>query len=198
MYSKTENAPRKLIQTYLKQPLSRLYNGYMQKYKVIEISEEYIEGYCAAVDSVAREHKYLAFLEGPSLEMSRDFVRENLQEGWPHLVAISEGRVVGWCDITSFHRQAYEHAGMLGIGVLADYRGQGIGETLIRVALAKAQSKGLTRIELTVREKNKSAIALYEKYGFLVEGLHRSAVRIGKTYENQISMALLTEECEVI
>jgi RimJ/RimL family protein N-acetyltransferase len=68
-----------------------------------------------------------------------------------------------------------------------------IGVALIRAALNKAKEIGLTRIELTVRENNKRAIALYEKEGFLLEGLHRNAVRIDTEYENQISMALLYE-----
>ncbi len=51
----------------------------------------------------------------------------------------------------------------------------------------------ITRIELTVRENNKPAISLYEKLGFVVEGLHRNAVRIGTEYENHLRMALLLE-----
>jgi len=162
-------------------------------YKILPITEEHIEGFRAAVDSVAREHKYLAFLEGPPLEMTRSFVLENIQGNWPHFVALVEGKVVGWCDITSLHRHAFVHAGNLGIGVLAPYRGQGIGVALIRAALNKAKEIGLTRIELTVRENNKRAVALYKKEGFLIEGLHRNAVRIETKYENQISMALLYE-----
>jgi ribosomal protein S18 acetylase RimI-like enzyme len=162
-------------------------------YQILPITEEHIEGFRAAVDSVAREHNYLAFLEGPPLEMARSFVLENIQGNWPHFVALVEGKIVGWCDITSLHRHAFVHAGSLGIGVLAPYRGQGIGVALIRAALNKAKAIGLTRIELTVRENNKRAIALYEKEGFLIEGLHRNAVRIDTKYENQISMALLYE-----
>jgi len=165
----------------------------MQNYQITPITEEHIEGFRATVDSVAREHKYLAFLEGPPIEMSRAFVLENLQGNWPHVVAVSNGKIIGWCDITSLHRPVFEHSGSLGIGVLANYRGQGIGEALIRAALEKAKLKKLTRIELTVREKNKAAIALYEKIGFVAEGLHRNAVRIENKYENIISMALLFE-----
>lgn len=163
----------------------------MQDYKIVPITEQYIESFREAVGSVAREHKYLAFLDAPSSEMVRAYVIENLKENWPHFVAISEGKVVGWCDIASLHRPVFVHSGSLGIGVLEQYRGQGIGEALMRAAIAKAQDRGLQRIELTVREHNKPAIALYEKMGFQVEGLHRNAVRIGGEYENHISMALL-------
>jgi energy-coupling factor transporter transmembrane protein EcfT len=38
-------------------------------YQILPITEEHIKSFRAAVDSVAREHKYLAFLEGPPLEM---------------------------------------------------------------------------------------------------------------------------------
>ena len=163
----------------------------MQSYEIIPITEEHIESYCSAVGSVAREHKYLAFLDTPSLEMSRAFVLENLQGNWPHFVAISDGKVIGWCDITSLHRPIFAHSGTLGIGVLAPYRGKGIGKALISKAIEKAKIIGLTRIELTVRENNKPAIALYEKLGFALEGRHLNAVRIGTEYENHISMALL-------
>lgn len=167
----------------------------MQNYQIIPINEQYIEGFREAVGSVARERKYLAFLDAPSLEMARAFVMENLREGWPHIIAVSVSAdsVIGWCDITSLHRPVFAHSGALGVGVLAPFRGQGIGEALMRAALEKARSRGLTRIELTVREQNKPAIALYEKLGFQQEGLHRNAVRIDDVYENHISMALLLD-----
>lgn len=165
----------------------------MPNYQIMPINEQYIEGFREAVGSVARERKYLAFLDAPSLEMARAFVMENLREGWPHVIAVSEGRVIGWCDITSLRRPVFAHSGALGVGVLAPFRGQGVGEALMRAAIEKARSRGLTRIELTVREHNKPAIALYEKVGFQVEGFHRNAVRIDDVYENHISMALLLD-----
>jgi RimJ/RimL family protein N-acetyltransferase len=140
----------------------------------------------------------LAFLDEPTLEMTRAFVAENIRDNWPHLVAISKGKIVGWCDITSLHRPAFTHSGVLGIGVVAEYRGFGIGQALMSAALMKAKEIGLTRVELTVREKNKSAIALYKKFGFEIEGLHRNAVRIGTVSENVISMALLFEKKKFI
>lgn len=166
----------------------------MQDYKIMPITEQCIEGFREAVGNVARERKYLAFLDAPSFEMAHAFVMENLKDNWPHFVAIIEGTVVGWCDISSLHRPVFTHSGSLGVGVLASFRGHGIGEALMRAAIEKARARGLTRIELTVRERNKPAIALYEKLGFQVEGLHRNAVRIDNEYENHISMALLLDE----
>jgi RimJ/RimL family protein N-acetyltransferase len=158
---------------------------------VVPIAEEHIEGFCAAVDSVAREREYLAFLEGPPLEMSCAFVLRNLHEGRPHFVAVEGGRVVGWCDISSLDRPVLAHSGVLGMGVVASHRGQGIGEALIRAALERARAVGLTRVELTVREGNSRARALYEEVGFAIEGVKRNAVKVGERYENHVCMAIL-------
>jgi RimJ/RimL family protein N-acetyltransferase len=58
-------------------------------------------------------------------------------------------------------------------------------------ALAASQTIGLQRVELTVRENNAIAIALYKKVGFEIEGLQRNAVRIDGDYENIVCMAIL-------
>ena len=163
------------------------------KFNIVPIEEKHIQGFWDAVDSVARERKYLAFLEGPPIHTTISFVQNNIKNSWPHWIALSEEKIIGWCDITSLDRPVFAHVGSLGIGVLADYRGQGVGEALIRTALQKAKTKGLTRIELTVFENNKPAIALYKKLGFVVEGIHKNKSRIDGQYENHIFMALLND-----
>lgn len=159
--------------------------------EIIPITEEHIEGFWSAIDSVALERKYLAFLEGPPMNTTRDFVLGNIEGNWPHFIAVYDGLIVGWCDISSLDRPVFAHIGSLGIGIIASYRGLGIGKKLLQTAIQKAEQKGLTRIELTVREKNKPAIALYKKFGFEIEGVHKNAVCIDGTYEHHIFMALL-------
>ncbi|HCU85491.1 GNAT family N-acetyltransferase [Methylophilus sp. UBA6697] len=160
-------------------------------YEIKPISEHDIDGFAAAVDSVARELKYLSFTEGPPHEMTVNFVRKNIAGHWPHFIALYNQQVVGWCDIASLDRPVYAHAGVLGIGVVRRHRQQGIGKRLMQAALEAACASGLTRITLTVREHNDVAIKLYEQFGFLKEGLHINAVKVNEHYENYISMALL-------
>jgi hypothetical protein len=66
-----------------------------------------------------------------------------------------------------------------------------IGRPIIRRTIDAAFAFGLTRIELTVRQGNANAIALYKSLGFEIEGLHRNAVCIDGQFENLHSMALL-------
>ncbi|MCW8471424.1 GNAT family N-acetyltransferase [Fluoribacter gormanii] len=163
------------------------------QFTIIPIQEKHIEAFWSAVDSVARERKFLAFLEGPPIELTKDFVLEHIENNWPQVVAMCGDQLVGWCDISPLDRPVFAHVGSLGIGVIKPYRGQGIGAALLSTALQMAKSKGLTRIELTVREHNQTAISLYEKYGFVKEGVHKNAVRIDGIYEHHIFMALLFE-----
>jgi ribosomal protein S18 acetylase RimI-like enzyme len=163
----------------------------MIHFNIVPITEAHIEGFWYAVDSVSRERKYLAFLEGPPINTTKDFVLNNINGNWPQVVAMSDGELIGWCDITALDRPVFAHIGSLGMGVLAPYRGQGVGKALISAALQKARARGLTRMELTVRENNKAAIELYKKFGFVAEGIHKNGVCIDGQYENHIFMALL-------
>jgi ribosomal protein S18 acetylase RimI-like enzyme len=136
------------------------------EFEIVPIAEEHISGFWAAVDTVARESGFLASLEGPKIEMSRAFVLESLRENRPHFVALHKSTVIGWCDISPLRRSLHAHVGVLGMGVLAEFRGHGVGKALILAAIEKAKAIGLTRIELMVREENKRAITLYETCRF--------------------------------
>ena len=162
-------------------------------FEIRSICEHDIEQFCHAVGSVAREKLYLAFLDSPSLESTKDFVLTNIKESWPHLLAISNDKVIGWCDITGSNRHACKHLGTLGVGVINEYRGNGVGHQLIKKSLELAEEKGLTRIELSVREDNQRAIDLYKLFGFNIEGKHMKCILIDGQYYNEISMALLLD-----
>lgn len=158
---------------------------------IVPIEESHIAGFYRTLDIVAKERRYLAFLEGPPLEAIRTFVLEHIKRGHPQFVAISAGEVVGWCDVTPKERPIYAHVGVLGMGLLPEFRGQGIGTDLIRRSLAAAKASGFHRVELTVRENNTRAIELYKRVGFEIEGLQHDAVGVDGVYEDLILMAVL-------
>jgi ribosomal protein S18 acetylase RimI-like enzyme len=158
---------------------------------IAPIREEHIEGFHAALDAVSRERDYLAFLEAPPIEEVRAFLGRNIARGYPQLVALDEGRVVGWCDVLPVDRPVMRHCGVLGMGLLPAYRGRGIGEQLMRRALSAARKFGLSRIELSVRADNTRAARLYAKLGFVVEGRKRRALLIDGVHHDLVVMALL-------
>jgi RimJ/RimL family protein N-acetyltransferase len=161
--------------------------------EILPIAQVHIEGFHRAVDIVARERKYLAFLEAPPLNKARQFVMENITRGHPQFVGLIDGDVVGWCDIIPVDRPVHAHVGVLGIGVLPSFRGQGVGRTLIETTMQNANQIGLTRIELSVHADNTRAIAFYQKIGFVREGVARDAILIDGYYQDSILMAIIKQ-----
>lgn len=162
--------------------------------RIVLIAESHIDGFRAAIDSVAGERRYLAFLEAPPPDLMREFVLGNIRDGHPQFVALVGDTVVGWCDVLPRQRPVFRHTGVLGVGVIEPFRGRGIGAALMAATLAAARRRDVTRIELHVREKNLRAIALYEKFGFVREGLMRRDVYVDGAYENSVMMAVLLDE----
>lgn len=157
------------------------------------IDPKHFDGLRAALDSVARERRFLAFTEAPPPAQSRAFYEAVIADASILLVAVLDGAVVGWCDVLPTHGQACAHVGGLGMGVIASARGRGTGTRLLKTAIDSAWAAGLTRIELIVRADNADAKALYERHGFVVEGLQRQAFRLDGVYFDGISMALLRD-----
>lgn len=161
------------------------------EYVVVPLAEEHIAGYRAAFDQVAKEHRFLDYLEAPPAAAVQKFVLSNIRIKNPQFVALADNTVVGWCVIAPKAKPIYQHAGVLGMGIVEGYRGRGIGTKLINAALDAARRRGLKRVELQVRENSLSAMALFEKSGFVKEGVMRKQAFIDGEYENSVLMALL-------
>ena len=159
--------------------------------ETVPITAEHVEGFHRCVDFVARERKYLALLEAPPLEITHQFVMNNITKGYSQFVAIFDNNVVGWCDVIPKSRPVHAHSAVLGIGLLPAFRGRGNGFALIDATINDARSRGIVRIELTVHADNARAIALYNKVGFKTEGLLKDAVLIDGQYNDLILMAIV-------
>ncbi len=80
------------------------------------------------------------------------------------------------------------HRATLGISVLKDYWGRGIGSMLMDVAIQTAESAGYAQIELQVAADNDRAIRLYERYGFEPYGRCPRAIKRESGYVDEIEM----------
>lgn len=86
-------------------------------------------------------------------------------------VAELDGKVVGNLGLEVYANPRRRHAGTFGMGVHDAYQGRGVGTALLETALDLADNwLNLLRIELTVYTDNAAALALYEKFGFRIEG----------------------------
>ena len=161
--------------------------------RIIPTGEQFVEGLAAVLDFVAKEHRYIGFTEGPSVEGVRQFIRSIVEGAGVQMLAVDGDSVVGWCDIMSNPIEGFRHVGRLGMGLLPGFRGRGLGRRLAVETIRAARAAGMERIELEVFASNARAIALYKSLGFVIEGVKVRSRKLGGQYDDNVCMALLDE-----
>lgn len=104
------------------------------------------------------------------------------------IIAELDGIIIGNLQFRGGNRQRTRHAGEFGISVLNDYWGNRIGYNLLSQLIEWVKdNKTIKKINLEVREDNRSAIALYKKLGFELEGtIRKNFFADGKYYDSHI------------
>ena len=112
------------------------------------------------------------FAEGPYTKaMFRELYRDC---GDLFFVAVRLRRIVGYM-VTCLDKAEAE---IVSIGVDPKCQKMGIGTRLMERTLEALENRGIQRIELMVRTKNKGGVLFYRKFGF------RSAARVAHYYED--------------
>jgi len=132
-------------------------------------------------NSIVREKKenrdlgIAAFDERLTREFERKFLRSTLASvkkgSGVSIAAFAERTLVGECMVRGREPNDLKHTGLLGIVILSEYRGVGLGEMLMLEVLREAKRIGIWLVELEVMAINKRAIRLYEKLGFRKVGI---------------------------
>lgn len=128
--------------------------------------------------------------------MSVEMRRGRFDAGEPNnraLVAVVGDRVVGNIGL---HREPWHrrgHTASIGMAVHDAYAGRGVGTALMGAVVDLAERWwNIKRLELNVYADNSRAIALYERFGFEREGLHRAYAWRDGAYVDSLSMARLS------
>ncbi|XMB87124.1 GNAT family protein [Mycoplasmatota bacterium WC44] len=116
--------------------------------------------------------------------------RENPKSN--HLLALVDNKIVGMCGLNGRDNSSrISHRATLGIGILKEYCGIGIGYKLMSKQIDYAKSFGISKINLEVRINNETAINLYKKCGFEIEGTIRKAMVVSTGYADTYIMGLV-------
>lgn len=84
-----------------------------------------------------------------------------------YLVAEVDGEVVGSCGMTNLCNEG----NIDNVVVAAEFRGKGIAQKLLTALIARGEAEGVEAFTLEVRVSNAAAIHVYEKMGFVSEGI---------------------------
>lgn len=107
------------------------------------------------------------------------------------MIAEIDGRIVGNLNFDGGQRPRTRHMGEFGLTVLKDYWGQGVGSILLKYLINWSRETGvIKKINLTVREDNKTAIKLYKKFGFKEEGFITRFFYLEGKFYNALKMGI--------
>ena len=109
------------------------------------------------------------------------------------LIADVDDQTAGVVVVTGGGLLRVSHVGYLGMGVLREHWGRGLGKALLDASIAWAQGHPLIRrLSLQVYANNERAIALYRHSGFLEEGRLVGEVNVDGEFIDMLQMALPT------
>lgn len=111
--------------------------------------------------------------EAASADIASEYVRafEAIERDVNNFLVVGDeaGEIVACVQITlipSLTRRGATRAMLEGVRVRSDRRGDGLGEALIRWAVAFSQERGASIVQLTTDKQRGSAHRFYERLGF--------------------------------
>jgi RimJ/RimL family protein N-acetyltransferase len=110
----------------------------------------------------------------------------------PHYLLLSAwlgDNAVGEAVVTAGDFQRNRFTATVGVGVLQAHAGRGLGAALMAQMEAFGRARRLRRLELTVMAPNTRARALYERLGYVVEGIKRDSLFVNGGFVDEILMA---------
>jgi len=103
-----------------------------------------------------------------------------------YIVAVEESKVLGYAGLWNICGAA----DIIDVAVHKDFRRRGVAEGMLLELIGICKEKGIFEINLEVRVSNTAAIKLYEKLGFIKNGLRKNY------YENREDACLMQRKFE--
>ena len=110
----------------------------------------------------------------------------------PVLVAVADGRVVGWASLNPFNpRPAYDHVADFSVYVERAWRGRRVGRRLLERLIETGRALGYHKLVLSAFPWNVAGVALYERMGFQRVGVYREMGRLDGRWVDTLIMEKL-------
>lgn len=104
--------------------------------------------------------------------------------------AIQNNQLVGCAGYFTHSSLKMNHRGLVfSMYIKNEYRGQGIGDTLLKSVIAHAKNR-VVQLHLAVVTTNQMALKLYQKNGFRIYGTEPKSLKIADQFYDEYLMVL--------
>jgi ribosomal protein S18 acetylase RimI-like enzyme len=111
------------------------------------------------------------------------------------IVAVEEQHVLGYLFVKGETPERVKHrASVAVVGVIESARNRGIAQKLFDFMEALMKERKIRRLQISVMATNERAIHVYEKMGFVKEGVYKDALYIGHNYIDEVVLAKIIKE----
>lgn len=148
---------------------------------------QYLKTVCGETDNLTRYPDELTQTE----EQERQFIQSMARSRRDVMIAaFFQGELIGNASLSPVgEAEKLRHRATVGLGVLQQYWGLGLGGRLLEAALALAPDLGYEQVELEVLTSNQRGLALYRRMGFEERGRTPRAFRLRDGgYEDETMM----------
>ncbi len=152
-----------------------------EKVEILPLSPEYIDD----IIQVEKE----CFSEPWSKEAFRELLTHDHAV---YFTAVKENSAIGYVGMY----KSFDEGAITNIAVHPHYRGRKVATKLLSALIGYCKENGIATLSLEVRKSNKSAISLYEKFGFTLVGERKGFYR--KPTEDALLYNLNVSERETL
>ncbi|MBD1381642.1 GNAT family N-acetyltransferase [Metabacillus arenae] len=146
-----------------------------------------------AVKSILDSGLYIQKEAPRTIEEERAFIDKIKKNDHMYTAAELDGKVVGIARVMRGELEMKRHTGLFRTWLHETVQGLGIGKELMNYTLEWCKIHQLHKLCLTVFTSNDIATKLYERVGFIIEGVQKEQVYLNGEYDDEMFMAYFFE-----
>ncbi|WP_270232848.1 GNAT family N-acetyltransferase [Lactococcus garvieae] len=123
------------------------------------------------------------------INSSAEKIMKKVLQGTRYLLAEEEGVLLGVLDYGPNKSEFGSHVITFGVMTVKEARGKGVATQLIQHLIHEARAEKYEKITINVMSSNPTAVALYERLGFELEGRLKKEYFIDDLYVDSLIYA---------
>ncbi len=103
------------------------------------------------------------------------------------LVGAVENQIIGWAALTPVSgRCVYAGVAEVSVYIASGYRGQKIGQTLLRALIGESEKNGIWTLQAGIFPENKASLKIHENMGFRQLGIREKIGQMNGVWRDTV------------